>query len=313
MSEIDYEELIRSPLDDLESREPSPWGPLLGGLLVGLIAGYLVMTLFGTGEESSGTSGVPDETVVTTTTAVESAAPEYPAGYAEFAPGLAARPEEIFVEEGMVTVAFTSVVARGNDPATTPWPRGGAWLLETASGTTLSSSRVVFGASSPGAFAVQFPAANLGPVEFRRIRMLERWDTEQYTGSVSVPFPGQPFELAEPLSIPVNQGTSLLVPRLELGRFRGEADWRSSGTDMGVVVDVTAVLLDEAGEEVGSYAVPTSIVAPGNEGTLDFNWQRSFPDDQEGAVDVSLDYTVGVIEATATDAGFSLADVPVVP
>jgi hypothetical protein len=245
------------------------------------------------------------------TVPAETVAPDYPAGYLEFAPDLAARPEVIYVEDSTVTVAFTSVVSRGKDPATVPWPHGGSWLLQTASGVTLASSRVVFGAGSPGAFSVQFPAANLGTVDFGTIRMLGRWDAERYTGSASVPFQGEPFELTDPLSIPVNQDVTLFVPLLRLGRFSGSAEWQVSGAQMGAVVDMTAVLVDDADEEVGTFAAPTQIFEPGHEGVLDFNWQRSFPNDQEGATTVNLQYTVDVIEVTDTDVPFSLDDVPV--
>ncbi len=308
MSGIDYEELIRSPLDDLDSRGPSRWGPVLGGVVVGAIVGYLIMVLLGGGDEAPEAEAVSD---ATTTTMIEVTAPQYPLGFVELVPGLAARPEEIVIEDGTITVGFTSAVERGQDPAETPWPRGGSWLLETTSGETVFSSRVVFGGDAPGLFSVQFVAPDLDSGDFAQIRLVERWDAVGHDGSASIPFSGEPFELAEPLSIPVTQSVTLLVPRLELGRFQGVADWQISGAELGAVVGMNPVLVDEAGDEVGSYAIPIQITPPATEGTLYFNWQRSFPDNQEGAVSVSLDYTVDVIESSVTDVGFSLVDVPV--
>lgn len=310
MSEIDYEELIRSPLDDFDRGPSSPWVAMLGGLIAGLIVGYLVVVLIG-GDEATPTTVASSVETTTSTVPAEMVALDYPAGYLEFAPDLAARPEVIYVEDNTVIVAFTSVASRGSDPAAVSWPHGGSWLLQTASGVTLRSSRVVFGAYSPGSFSVRFPAANLGPAEFGTIRMLERWDAERYAGSASTPFAGEPFELTDPLSIPVNQDVTLLVPRLQLGRFSGSAEWQISGAQMGAAVDMTAVLVDDADEEVGIFAAPAQILDPGNEGILDFNWQRSFPNDQEGATTVDLEYTVDVIDVTATDVMFSLDDVPV--
>jgi hypothetical protein len=310
VSGIDYEELIRSPLDDLYPGPSSPWAAMLGGLIAGLIVGYLVIVLIG---GYGGTPTTVASSVETSTSIVpaETVAPDYPAGYLEFAPDVAARPEVLYVEDNTVTVAFTSVVSRGSDPATIPWPHGGSWLLQTDSGATLRSSQVVFGAYSPGSFSVIFPAADLGPAEFGTIRMLDRWDAERYAGSASIPFEGEPFELTDPLSIPVNQDVTLLVPLLQLGRFSGLAEWQIYGAQMGAAVDMTAVLVDDADEEVGVYAAPTEIIDPGNEGVLDFNWQRSFPNDQEGATAVDLQYTVDVIEVTAADVTFLLDDVPV--
>lgn len=310
MSNIDYEELIRSPLDDADAAPGSPWWFTAGGLVAGVAAGLVLMLVIG-GEEAAPTTVVqPEQTVAEVGGPVEAVAADYPDGYTEISPGLAARPEEIIVDDNRVTVAFTSVVERGADPATMPWPRGGSWLLDTSAGVTLASDRVVFGGFTPGAFSVHFPAANLGPPEFERVRLVERWDTEAFNGSTSLPFAAVPFETSETITLPVSQDVTLLLRTLELGRYSGTAEWQISGAEMGATVAITAVLLDGDDEEVGAYAAFPQVRDPGNEGLLDLNWQRSFPDDQEGAVTVDVAYEVDVVEVTATDVEFSLAGVP---
>lgn len=309
MSQIDYEELIRSPLDDLDHKPASPWWTVVAGLAVGLLAGYVVTLWNGEATEN----GTAEQVALTpaSTIAVETLAPDYPAGYTEYAPDLAARPEEIVVDESIVTVAFTSVVARGADPAAVSWPRGGSWLLETAAGVILRSNRVVFGGQSPGAFSVQFPSASLGSAEFDRVRLLDRWDTERLAGSTSMSFTGEPFAIEEPLSIPVSDQVTLLIPRLELGRFQGLIEWQLVGAEMGGNVNAVIRLLDDEDDEVGSYAAFPQIRQPGADGVIDVNWQRSFPIDQEGAVTLAVEYVVDVVHSTPVSVEFSLDDVPV--
>ncbi len=87
-------------------------------------------------------------------------------------------------------------------------------------------------------------------------------------GRLSVPHSRESLSsLTDPLSIPVNQGRPLLVPLLRLRTVQRRVRiGRVSGADMGAVVDMTAVLVDEAGEEVGTYAAPTSDFRPGKRG-----------------------------------------------
>jgi hypothetical protein len=295
---------------DETGRDSTPsWWPAVGGIVAGIVAGVVLMTAIGGDESTPATSTGP--TATSSTVGVVAVAPDYPEGYVELAPGVAARPEEIIVDDNLVTVVFTSVVARGADAAATSWPRGGSWLLDTSSGVTLQSSRVVFGAHGPGVFTVQFPAANIGPTEFDEARLLERWDTEQFTGATSMPFVGEPFESPELISIAVSQDITLLLPALRLGRFSGAAEWQISGAAFGGTVNVIPVLLDGDDEEVGSYAAFRQVRDPSHEGVLDLNWQRDFPDDQEGAVTVRLEYAVDVIELVTTDVEVPLAGIPV--
>ena len=308
MSRIDYEELLHSPLDDLDSRPPSRVAPLVSGVVVGLLTAYLVFTLLGGDGEA--VSEAPPETTATTVTAA-AVAPEYAAGYVEYAPDLAARPEKIVVEDDVVTVAFTSVVARGADPATTPWPHGGSWSLETAAGVALRSDLVEFGASSPGAFSVRFPAATPGPAEFDTVRLLERWDTDELTATVSLPFVGEPMRIDEPLSVPLSEEVTLLIPALELGRYQGSIDWTISGAELGATVSCVARLRDGDGAVVGTYEASPSVDALSQSGRIDIDWQRPFPDTQEGAETVDLEWVVDVATATPTAVEFSLDGVTV--
>jgi hypothetical protein len=308
MSQIDYEELLRSPLDEVDAHPTPPWVPLSSGLVLGLLAGTLVLLLLGGDTAPTVTT---EATMETTTTTVAADVSEYPPGYVEFAPDLAARAEEILVEDDLISVAFTTVVARGADPATTSWPRGGSWLLETAAGVTVESNRVVFGAATPGAFSVQFPAASLGPAEFHNISLIERWDPVKLTATVSLPFSGEPFRIDEPVSIPLNSDVTLVVPTLELGRFQGSIDWTIVGSDVGASVTCTPQLRDGDGAAMGTYEATPEVEPPRQEGRLDLEWQRSFPYGQEGAVTVDLDCVVDNVAVTPVSTSFSLDDIPV--
>jgi hypothetical protein len=240
------------------------------------------------------------------------AAADYPRGYLELVDGFAAHSNEVILGDDVITVAFTAAARRGEDPASVSWPVGGVWLLESVSGTTAESTRVVVGRFSPGAFSVQFPAAAFnGETSFSSARIVERWDTDTFTGSVEIPFDGEPFTAPDPISIPISQEVTLLVPVLELGRFLGSAEWQATGAELGVTAQLVATLVDADGEVVGSYEGFPENFPPGEYGVQEIYWSEPFPTSQEGAVAVSLEYTVGVARMSPVSIGFDLEGVPV--
>ncbi len=309
MTEIDYEELIRSPLDDLDESTGNGWSVAVLGAVLGLGFGFLLTVGIGGGSDEAVT------TITTPTTAVtlpEPIAADYPPGYSEIAPGLAVLGHEVILDDEVTTVAFTSAVKRGEDPVAARWPAGGTWILETGSGTTIESARVVVGRFSPGAFAIQFPTTALGgETDFNSVRVVERWDVDQFVGSVEIPFGGEPFTAPEVISVPVNQEITLIIPELELGRFLGSVEWRATGAESGASVRITATLLDADGEAIGSYSGFPEAIAPSDRGVLEIFWSEPFPTDQEGAVAVSIDYTIGVVTETPVSIAFDLTGVPV--
>ncbi len=313
MSEIDYEELIRSPLDDLEGRSSNGWALAVAGLGLGLVLGSLLAVGLNRGEsEPLATTTSTSTTTTTTTVGSSGAAADYPPGFTEIGPGLAANVTEVILGEELVTIAFTAAVQRGDDPVAANWPVGGTWLLESGSGAIAESSRVVVGRYSPGAFSVQFPAAPFnGETEFVTTRIVERWDVETFTGSEEIPFDGEPFTASETLSIPVNQEVTLIVPALKLGRFLGSVEWQTAGAELGTTVHLVATLVDVDGGVVGSYERFPEILEPGDHGVMEIYWSEPFPTGQEGAVTASLGYTVGVVRTVPVSIDFDLGDVPV--
>ncbi len=310
MSNIDYEELIRSPLDELDGREPWPHWPLLLGLLIGAVAGLLLGAGSGESDEVVAPGSTTTSSVIPQTTVPISV--DYPPGFVEIAPDLAVLPREIVVEDDLITVGFTTAVRRGSDPAATAWPLGGAWTLESSGGTIVESTSVALGRFSPGAFAVQFPVDSFGgETEFVAIDMVERWDAEYFDGTFEVPFDGEPFAVAETLSIPVSQDVTLLLPKLELGRFLGSVGWEATGSELGVTTRLSAVLLDSEGERIGAYERFPENLDPSDAGAMEIFWSEPFPTDQEGAVTVAVAYTVGVVGEIPAPVTIPLEGVPV--
>ena len=312
MSDIDYEELFRSPLDEPDAAGDPGWAPLGVGLLVGVAAVLLVATFRGSDEQAtdiaveSTTSWAPPVAVV-----VE--ASPFPSGYQEFVPGLGARAEEIVIGDDAITVAFTTVVERGGEPLNQDWPIGGTWWLEAEDGSGAESDRVVLGRFSPGAFSVQFAAdAFAGEPEFAEISLIERWDHPTVEGSSSVPFGGEPYVMPEPLIIPITSGDNLVVEELELGRFLGKVVWGIQGdTDPIGRVVINAVLFDTERTRIGAYSSFPELLEPANRGVSEIYWSEPFPTSQDGAVTVDIEYEVGLVEPVPAALTIDLDNVPV--
>ncbi|MDJ0663285.1 MAG: hypothetical protein QNJ75_01915 [Acidimicrobiia bacterium] len=305
MSEIDYEELIKSPLDDEKQTPDTAWSVAVPGAAVGLLLGWLLTLGGGDGAEPASTTAVttsrpPDAAVVS----------DFPPGYGELAPDLGAAGTEVVLTDESTIVAFTTAAQRGTDPVEVAWPIGGEWLLESAAGTTIESTRVVNGRFSASAFSVHFPPQG-EDTTYVQARLIERWDVEHVTGSVELPFTEEPFSIDEPLSVPVDQSLTLIIPRLDLGSFLGTVEWRTVGANLGTTVQMTIRLFDAEGGIVGSYERFPEVREPSEEGTLEFSWSEPFPIDQEGAVTVSLEYTVGVVTSVPVSLAFDLTEVPV--
>ncbi len=310
MSEIDYEELIRSPLDELEHQPGNGWAIAVVGAAFGLVLGYLLTVGFGGGQDEAvvGTTGAP----VTTTTLQVLEAADYPQGYVEVAPDIAAMVEEVILGDEIITIAFSSAIKRGADPAEAKWPVGGSWILESAGGTTVASERMVIGRFSPGAFAVQFAARPFnGEAVFTEVRANALRELDVFSGSVETGFEGEPFTAPETLTAPVNQEVTLIIPKLALGRFLGSVEWETVGADLGTTVRVAATLLDENGDVVGSFERFPEFIEPDDHGISEIYWSNPFPADQEGAVAVSVEYDVGVVREEPVSIAFDLSSVPV--
>lgn len=313
MSDIDYEELFRSPLDDADSTGGSGWAPFGGGLVVGVIAVLVSAMLWGGGDAepaavaTAASSGQPSSPV-----AAAEPSP-FPPGYNEYVPGLGIRPEEIVISDEVISVIFTTAVERGGDPLRQSWPLGGTWWLETADGSGVASTRVVLGRSSPGALTVQFPVGGFaGSPELSKVSMVERWDHPTVTGSASLPFAGEPYVMTEPLVVPISDEANLILDELELGRFLGKAAWRIEGDGNPRARAIfSTVLADADGNRVGAYSSFPEILEPAIGGTVEIFWSEPFPTSQEGAVTVAVEYEVGIVESVPAELVVDLSEVPV--
>lgn len=312
MSEIDYEELFRSPLDDPESAGTNGWMPAGGGLLAGVAIVLLAGALWGGSDV--GTESVVTSTSLTASPASVAEEPSrYPAGYQEYVPGLGIRVGEVIEGDEVITVAFTTAMERGSDPFDELWPVGGTWWLETSDGSSAESSRVVLARYSPGAFSVEFPAGAFSDSSaFAMVSMIERWDHPSAAGSSSVPFSGEPYVMPEPLVISISSGASLILEEMELGRFLGKAVWAIQGDGEPLArVIISAVLLDADGNRIGSYQSFPEILEPAAGGVLEILWAEPFPTSQEGAMTVEVEYEVGIVESVPADLSIDLGQVPI--
>ncbi|MEA2002592.1 MAG: hypothetical protein U9N84_12025 [Actinomycetota bacterium] len=288
---------------------------MVTGLVAGVVGAILLISVVGgSGDEIEGslpsTSHTPTTEVPGNTVPV---APDYPAGYEELAAGVAARPSELIIGEETITVALTTAVKRNTDPQAANWPLGGVWHLETPTGTVVESERIILGRFSPGAFAIEFPSAPFaGDTSFVRATMVERWDHTDISGSVDLPFRGEPFLASDSVTVRLTDDVMLTIPVLELGRFLGSVEWVLRGTgDTGGRVLVEATLLDTLGNAIGSYVSFPVLLDPSESGTIDLRWREPFPTSQEGAVSVVLNYRVALVEIVATDISVDLAAVPI--
>ncbi|MCP4305894.1 MAG: hypothetical protein GY788_13670 [bacterium] len=305
MSEIDYEELIRSPLDGIEESTGTGWGWSAIGLATGGLVGLAMALIFGGSTEPVVAPTAPPSTVSPVVADVVS--PAYPDDYAEIAPGLGARIGEISADDESITVAVDTVVERDGDVLAPIWPVGGTWWLESESGAAAESSRVVLARFSPGVFSVEFPVEPFGADrEFTTVRMAERWDQRELAGSTSLPFTGEPFAAAESVSVAVDQDVTLILPTINLGRFLGRVEWKLQGPELGGSVHITAILLDAAGAEIGRYQAFPDLMPPRTEGTSEIFWDQHFSIDQTGADEVVFEFRLRIADSTPVAISFDL-------
>lgn len=310
MSNIDYEELIRSPLDAIEAEPSSGWRWSGAGLVVGGLVGLALALILRGPVESAATDAIPTSTVATAV--AEVIYPTYPDGYTEIAPGLGARIGELIANDDLITIAVDTAVARDANVLAPIWPVGGMWWLESDSGVAAESSRVVLGRFSPGVFLVEFPAEPFaGERAFTIARLVERWDQREMSGSTTLPFTGEPFVAAGSASVVVDEEVTLFLTAVELGRFLGKIEWKLQGPEPGGRVNVTAVLLDAAGTEIGRYEAFPDLLAPSSEGTREVFWNQTFSVDQTGAETVVLEYSVSAVEVTPAEISFDVSGLPI--
>jgi hypothetical protein len=313
MAGPDFEELFKSPLDAPPGDDERGWLSPLLGVLTGLVATSVVLLILGGGGDAAATTTSNLPTATPTSAAPAAPAPDYPAGYVEMAPDLAARPVATVVGDETIRVSFVTVVARDADPLAPRWPLGGSWVLQAADGSAVASDRVILYRFSPGIFAVEFHLPDsMGPATpLARITMTERWDQHDITDSISLPYAGPPFVVPEPLDLPLGTGAALVLSDVEYGRYQGQMTWNVTGCPAeGSRVVAGATFLDDSGTAIGSYGEFPTLIEPSAAGIIYLTWEQPFRINQEGTETVRLDYTVGLVSVVATDVSFDLTDLP---
>jgi len=308
MSGPDFETLLRSPLDD--EPESQGWGFAVLGLVAGG-AGVIGLSLI------LGLWATPDETPVTTVADTAASAADLsrefrdsvPSGFSDIGNSIAMKPTARVAGDAGVVVSFATATTRDADPETTPVPLGGRWQLENTAGAVTSATRLVYDRLHTGVIGVEF-AEDLSDGEI--LRMTERWDTDERTGSTDIPFTGTPFTTVDAVTIDLGDGIALRLIQIELGRHLGQIVWALSGTGEPTgIANFAIAMIDEQGATVGDYlSMPSSRDPTRSSGVIDLFWDRGFnahPD--EGRV-VEITATVRLPAPEPVDVVFDLDNVP---
>ena len=304
----DFETLLRSPLDD--EPEPRGWGSAVLGLVagaVGVIGLSFVLGLWKTPDETPATA-VPD-TVASATDATTEPAGSFPDGFSEVSDPVAMKPVATVSGDAGFIVSFATATSREADPATTPVPLGGKWQLESSGGSVAGATQAVYDSLHTGVVGAEF--AKL-PSDGDVLRMTERWDPDERTGSSSISFTGTPFTTTESVNVDLGSGVTLRLTQIDLGRHLGRIIWTLSGSDQPTgVVDFEVAIVDEREETVGGYvSMPSPRDPTLSADVVDLFWDRGFnahPD--EGSL-VRIAVTVQLIAPHPVDVVFELDAVP---
>ena len=306
MSGPDFETLLRSPLDD--EPDPGGWGSAVLGFIGAGIAVFslsFVLGLWTTAGEDPPATPASD---AATEAPVESQSP-YPIGFSDIGGSVAMKPVGAVTGESGFTVSFSMATSRGADPAITSAPLGGQWQLENSDGSIIGAARLVYDRAHTGIVGAAFPElASEGDV----LRMTERWDPDERTGSSDIPFTSTPFTTTSAVSIDLGEDIALRLTVIDLGRHLGRIVWSLSGSDEpGGVAAFDVEMLDQNGETVGTYlSMPSHRDPTQSAGIVDLFWSQGFnvhPD--EGSV-VRISAMVQLVSPEPVDVVFDLASIP---
>ncbi len=308
MSSPDFETLLRSPLDD--EPESKGWGSAVLGLIagsVGVIGLSFILGLWATPGETPAT--MVTEAVVSATDSPGELTNSFPNGFSEIGGSIAMKPTATVAGDTGFIVSFATATNRDADPETTPVPLGGRWQLESTSGSVASAARLVYDRLHTGVIGVEFAGY---PSDGDILRMTERWDPDERTGSASFSFTGTPFTTTDAVNIDLGDDVALHLTRVELGRHLGRIVWTLSGFGEPTGVAAFAVaIINQQGATVGDYVSMPSLRDPTrSSGVVDLFWDRGFnahPD--EGNI-VEITASVQLVSPEPIDVVFDLETVP---
>lgn len=287
MADVDFSEILHSPLDDRPAR--SSWWPVIVGLVLGaaaVLGGYVLTasdeaapvttTVAATTPPSDEPAGVPVDEVA------------FPPGYVPLTEVVALAPVSAIAVDEELLVGVSSVVRRGFDPEG-GLTIAGSWVLETAAGETITSTGAVVDPATPGLFSVIF--SNPGDVELRTLRMIERWDPDPRSGSQTAAVEPLPGTVAGPVVLDLGGGVTLDVTDITIGERIADLTWELAGTTRGGDVRV-ALRVQSDGADLGLY-FPA--------GDLFFTREALDPDETAGTIGLQRDQGLQGDLATATD------------
>jgi hypothetical protein len=308
MSGPDFETLLRSPLDD--EPESEGWGSAVLGLIAGsagVIGLSVILGLWATPDEIPATTVT--DAVASATDSTGELANSFPDGFAEIGGSIAMKPTATVAGDTGFIVSFATATNRDADPETTPIPLGGRWQLESAGGSVTGATRLVYDGLHTGVIGVEFSAP---PTAGDTVRMTERWDPDERTGSADVPFTGTPFTATDTVEIDLGGDVTLRLTQVDLGRHLGRIVWTLSGPGEPMGLAAFAVeVVDQDGATVGTYpSMPSRRDPTRSSGVVDLFWDRGFnahPD--EGSV-VEITATVQSVAPEPIDVVFDLDTVP---
>lgn len=299
MSTPDFEELLRSPLDDGgEDRGRISWLPLATGAFVGVALGAALAAALGNSvdEPATTTTVLADDGDTAVVTVVADPTP-FPAGYTPISTDVAVRAEEPVTGTGRTLVPLTMAVQRGVDPAEAARPLGGQWEVSTGN-TTVTSVRTVYDPEHPSVFSVEFPGLASPPLE---MRLVERWDPRPAQGETTLPWSDLPFASEEPVAIALGGGASVTLTKVEMGNFIGRIEWTLGEGDL-AIVDIEVGLYLEDGSLHGEYASgPVDLDPEPGEGFIDYFWLSGFSVDQDDASTMTIRVTASRGERIPVD------------
>lgn len=308
MNGPDFETLLRSPLDD--EPESRGWGSAVLGLIAGsagIIGLSFVFGLWTTPDEIPVIAGT--DTVASATDSIGEFGNSFPHGFSDVGGSVAMKPTATVDGDTGFIVSFATATHRDSDPGTMPVPLGGKWQLESADGGVTGAARLVYDRLHTGVFGVEFAGHTS---DGDTLRMTERWDPVERTGSADVSFTGTPFTTTDAVDIDLGDGITLRLTQIELGRHLGRIVWTLSGSGESTGVASFAVpIVDQQGATIGDYLSMPSLRDPTrSSGIVDLFWDRGFnahPD--EGSI-VEITATVQLVAPAAVDVVFDLATVP---
>lgn len=189
----------------------------------------------------------------------------------------------------------------------------GAWVLETDTGETITSSAVVTEPGLDGVVSVVFP--DPGDARPSRLRQIERWERNGVEASAVVPVEGAVGERTDLTAVDLGGGVTSDVARLELAERSGILEWTLTGSKLGGDVLVFVRARDD-GRDLAGYSPSDSQFLrepsrPMTAGTMRLVRDQGQPGEPAEATELLIEVGATLFTAFPADLTFDLSDLPV--